>query len=178
MRMCASLMLFQDGDGEFDLPAGGVAAAASTLVTFRECNGHENIVCVPEVSMPYNLAILGRGSAAAYYLSTVDLNQFPKIIVIGQDDPWEGQRGGNADDADDPANFINQTAQMIAKYGDTVPAYSTDLYPRSAWAKSNNYVFDKCKVDLVKGQILKVRETTTPERYKAALDNADKCFEV
>lgn len=128
--------------------------------------------------MPYNLAILGRGSAAAYYLSTVDLNQFPKIIVIGQDDPWDGQRGGNLEDLDDPANFVNQTAQMIAKYGDTVPAYSTDLYPRTAWAKSNNYVFDKCKVDLVKGQILKVRETKTPERYKTSLNKADKCFEV
>ena len=128
--------------------------------------------------MPYNLAILGRGSAAAYYLSTVDLNQFPKTIVIGLDDPWDGQRGTNPYDADDPANFINQTAQMIEKYGDSVPEYSTDLYPRGDWANSNKRVFDQCKIDLVKGQILKVRQTQTPERYKASLNNSDKCFEI
>jgi hypothetical protein len=129
-----------------------------------------------EISMLYNLAILGRGSAAAYYLNTIDQNEFPKIIVIGMDDPWDEKRGVNPYDARDPMNYINQTAQMIAHYSDTAPAYSEDLVPRRNWSSANKRVIDQCNVKMVKGTIQSVKKVVTPEPYKVAFDRPEFVF--
>ena len=128
--------------------------------------------------MPWHLAILGAGSAAAYYLNTVDPNQFPKILVVGQDDPWSGQRGLNPSDANDPVNFVNQTAQMIEHYGDSVPGMSTSLYPRKEWAESNRKILDRVSVTRVRGQILNVSEIKTPSQYAKPLNGAEKCYQI
>ena len=122
--------------------------------------------------MLYNLAVLGRGSAAAYYLNTIDQNEFPKIIVIGVDDPWDDKRGINPYDARDPVNYINQTAQMIQHFGDKVPEFSDSkqgLVPRRDWSAANKRVIDQCNVKKVTGTILNVKKVPTPEPYKVAL---------
>jgi hypothetical protein len=126
--------------------------------------------------MLYNLAILGRGSAAAYYLNTIDQNEFPKILVIGMEDPWAEKRGLNPDDVRDPVNYINQTAQMIAHYSDTVPAYGEGLVPRSDWSSANKRVIDQCNVKMVKGAVRNVKKVATPEPYKVALDRPEFVF--
>lgn len=128
--------------------------------------------------MPWHLAILGAGSSAAYFLNTLDLNQYSKVVVIGEDDPWNGQRGLNPSKPNDPANFVNQTPQMISHFGNKVPPMGTDLYPRRAWAASNKWIFDKCNVAQVKGKILKVSQTRAPDRYKAAMKGAEKVFSI
>jgi hypothetical protein len=128
--------------------------------------------------MPWHLAILGAGSAAAYFLNTADLNLYPKIVVLGGDDPWDGQRGMNPYDPNDPANFVNQTPQMIEHFGDTVPPMGTALYPRRDWAASNKKVFDQSNVTRIRCEILKVRQTSTPDRYLKAMNGATKVYSI
>ncbi len=64
----------------------------------------------------YRIAILGAGSSAAYYLSTMDptYDHFDTLLV-GQADPWAGRRGTVAID------FINHTPLQIQHYGKSVP---------------------------------------------------------
>lgn len=108
----------------------------------------------------FNLAILGAGSSAAYYLNTLDRNQFPKIAIVGQADPWAGQRGSNFSNTDDPVNIVNQSAHMIEHFGDTVPQRTQTLYPRNDWAESNKKILDQVTHQRFDGRISSV------SRYK------------
>jgi hypothetical protein len=104
----------------------------------------------------YHLAILGAGSTAAHHLNTLDRNRYPSILLIGEDDPWSGQRGLNPAQKDDPVNFINQTENMIGHYGDSVPPVNQTLVPRQAYAQANSRIIDKCVTKRVKAQIRRV----------------------
>jgi hypothetical protein len=43
----------------------------------------------------FSLIIVGRGSAAAYYLARADLKQYEFILIVGEDIPGSA-RGGTA----------------------------------------------------------------------------------
>lgn len=125
--------------------------------------------------MLYNLAVLGRGSAAAYYLNTLDQNEYPKILVIGLDDPWDAKRGNNPYDWRDPVNYINQTAQMIEHFGESVPAYSESggMVPRRDWASANKQIIDQCAVKQVNGQVVNVKKVQRPEMYRVTFSKPE-----
>ncbi len=131
--------------------------------------------------MPWNLAILGAGSAAAYYLNTVDRSRYPKIVIIGEDDPWAGHRGGNPANPKDPVNFINQSQAMIGHFGSTAPPTSDQLVPRLDWAKANQKILDECKVDRIQGTVLRVSKVKTVilhERDRAVMNGAESCYAI
>jgi hypothetical protein len=127
------------------------------------------------------LAILGRGSAAAYYLNTVDRSRYPKIVVIGEDDPWAGRRGGNPSNPSDPVNIVNQSLSMIGHFGGTAPKTSSQLVPRAEWARMNKQIIDQCRVDTITGTILKVRKTKAAylnQRDQAVMGKAEFCYAI
>ncbi|MGH8013243.1 MAG: hypothetical protein ACREQ4_12155 [Candidatus Binataceae bacterium] len=92
----------------------------------------------------YDLAVVGAGSVAAYYLNTVDRSRYAHIICIGGEDPWAGTRGVDASKPESPVNFINHTAPMIGHFGDNVPPTSRTLYRRTDFAKANRAIIDRC----------------------------------
>lgn len=116
----------------------------------------------------WDLAVLGRGSAAAYYLNTLDKadwQKYPQILVIGEDDPWVQKRGTNPQDAGDPVNIVNHTKQMIGHFEAVVPGYTEGgydaLYKRSEWAEANAKVIDACTDGLVKKKLWYVGQDDT-----------------
>ena len=100
----------------------------------------------------YELVIIGRGSAAAYYLSYSDLSLYPRVLVVGQEDPWKGARG-HADDAhpDDPTLLINHPMHLIAHVSDQPTSYGDALVDRVAWAKKND--------DVIKGALARLSQS-------------------
>ncbi len=131
--------------------------------------------------MPWHLAILGAGSAAAYYLNTLDRSRYPKIVVIGEDDPWAGRRGMNPANPKDPVNFINQSESMIGHFGPSAPATSDQLVPRADWAKANQQIIDQCSVDKIQGAVLRVSKAKTAwlhDRDRAVMNDAEYCYAI
>jgi hypothetical protein len=107
----------------------------------------------------WDLIVIGRGSAAAYYLSGLDREQFPNILVIGLDDPWSGERGYNQSSPQDPVNFINHTWQMLVHLcGEDLPEFSKDLVDRLKFAQANAQVIDQFATKIVPGSVSAVRE--------------------
>jgi len=108
--------------------------------------------------MFWDLIVIGRGSAAAYYLSTVDRSMFPNILVIGTPDPWGGERGYNTTAPRDPVNFINHTWQMIAHLSDIFPDFDTSVVDRMAFARANDKVIDSCATRVLVAKVLDIEE--------------------
>jgi len=124
---------------------------------------------------------LGHGSAAAYYLNTLDRSRYPRIAVIGEADPWAGQRGLNKSDPRDPVNIVNQNLSMIGHFGGTAPKPAPELVPRTKWAEMNRQIFDQCRADWIEGTILNVcRESTRflSQRDRAVVGTAEFCYAV
>ena len=65
----------------------------------------------------YDLALIGGGSAAAYYLNTLDRSFYSNILVVGDADPWAGRRGLNRRRSNDPVNIVNHTVFAIGLFG-------------------------------------------------------------
>lgn len=110
------------------------------------------------MSYVWDLIICGRGSAAAYYLTTLDRSLFPNILVIGAPDPWGNERGYNPTAKSDPVNFINHTWQMIAHLGDVFPDFDTSLVDRRAFADANSRLIDQCSTSVVVASITGIEE--------------------
>jgi hypothetical protein len=106
----------------------------------------------------WDLIIVGSGSGAAYYLSTVERAMFPNILVIGGADPWAEERGYNKTAAKDPVNFVNHTFQMIAHLGDIFPDFDTNLVDRQAFAEANKAVVDTCATQVISAKVTKIEE--------------------
>jgi thioredoxin reductase len=133
----------------------------------------------------YDLAVIGAGSAAAYYLSTVDRSLYPGLLVVGGDDPWKGERGDNPNDPNDPVNFVNHTPHMIDHYGNSVPTRGKKLYKRSDWANANQGVIDACSCDREKSEVDNISEDMLPMElqtvpsargFRIELSDSDKVF--
>jgi hypothetical protein len=115
--------------------------------------------------------IIGRGSAAAYYLGRLKLADYTgtKILVVGEEDAWAGKRGhsGNPTDA---TLKINHPRHMIAHPGKDIPAYSKTLVDRLDWAAENKKVFEdasKAGLDLTiyGATVTKISEQPLPQAF-------------
>lgn len=131
--------------------------------------------------MFWDLIVVGRGSAAAYYLSTVDRSMFPNILVIGYTDPWAEERGYNHTDSKDAINFINHTWQMIAQLSDIFPEFDKELVDRHKFAEANKKVIDRCATSIVTAKVTKIEEilhTAAPEHLQIPADSSAQIFKV
>lgn len=131
--------------------------------------------------MFWDLIVVGRGSAAAYYLSTVDRSMFPNILVIGYTDPWAEERGYNHTDSKDTINFINHTWQMIAQLSDIFPDFDKELVDRHKFAEANKKVIDGCATSIVTAKVTKIEEilhTAAPEHLQIPADSSAMIFKV
>ncbi|MGH7916731.1 MAG: hypothetical protein ACREQE_04625 [Candidatus Binataceae bacterium] len=127
----------------------------------------------------YDLAVVGAGSAAAYYLSTVDKNIYRTIICIGDEDPWAGARGLDEQNPNNPVNFINHTPPMIEHFGDKVPAYTETLYKRSDFAAANANIVRKHAEKFVACRIVKITEGVLPvELQGSGTQHRGFCLEL
>lgn len=107
------------------------------------------------------LAIVGRGSSAAYYLTSINPADYRSILAVGEDDAWAGKRG-HSGDVNDPTLKINHPLHLIAHFKETIPGFSTELVDRLAWAKMNDAVLRSCNVQILKATVLDISECQMP----------------
>lgn len=108
--------------------------------------------------MFWDLMVIGRGSAAAYYLSTVNRGMFPNILVIGTTDPWTDERGYNKKDPKDTINFINHTWKMIEHLSNIFPDFDKNLVDRHKFADANKKVIDTCSTQVSIAKVTNIEE--------------------
>ena len=107
----------------------------------------------PEI---WDVILLGRGTAARYYLTTVDRSLFANILVIGKDDPWAGERGNDKSDPNSPVNFINQTLGMIESFDNPNVPFSKELVDRLTFAQRTSELIDKYATEVVNARVVNV----------------------
>lgn len=105
----------------------------------------------------WDVILLGKGSAARYYLTTVDRSLFPNILVIGSDDPWAGERGYDASNPKNPVNYINQTNDMIESFDNPNVPFSKDLVDRLTFAKRTRQIIDSYATKVVDDKAVDVK---------------------
>ena len=108
------------------------------------------------------LAIVGRGSSAAYYLTSIDPSEYAAILAVGEDDAWAGKRG-HSGKASDPTLKINHPLHLLAHFGETIPGFSTELVDRLTWAGMNEAVLQSCDVVIHKATVTQVSEELFPD---------------
>jgi hypothetical protein len=107
------------------------------------------------------LAIVGRGSTAAYYLTSIDPTPYAAILAVGEDDAWAGKRG-YAGNATDPTLRINHPLHLIAHFKETIPGFSTRLVDRREWAGMNKAVLEGCRVRIHQATVTNITEVEIP----------------
>jgi hypothetical protein len=111
---------------------------------FKDVTGDEYYAA----SKVYRIALVGRGSAIAYYLSalaprTVCKDESDSIalhrsmVIFGKVDPWSKEVRGEG--------YINHEEHLIGHWGKTVAKYSADYMRRSAFAKQNSAAFKRAE---------------------------------
>ncbi len=140
-----------------------------------------------DLNEPYDLIVIGRGSAAAYYLESVprryrslkDEEPLPlTILVIGEDDPWAGARGYQQGTY---GQNINQASQVLAhRQGDTAPV-SQGPQDRVDWAEQNKKILKTVANVVVKatvtyvGKVAKVN-LTDREKFKVLTSQKEEYY--
>jgi hypothetical protein len=104
---------------------------------------------VGDIDEPYELILIGRGSAAAYYLESLprryreekgSREELPmSILVLGKQDPWAGARGYSADKEAYGRN-INQAQQVLAHRTGGTASTSQAAQDRLGWAVENDQI--------------------------------------
>lgn len=107
------------------------------------------------------LVIVGRGSSAAYYLSSINPADYAAILAIGEDDAWAGKRG-HSGNASDPTLKINHPLHLIAHFKATIPGFSEQLVDRLDWARMNEEVLRGCHVAIHQAAVTEIAETRFP----------------
>lgn len=107
----------------------------------------------------WDLILLGRGSAARYYLTTIERELFPNILVIGLDDSWAGERGYDPSNKSNPVNYINQTADMIESADAPVPPFTRELVDRLTFAGRTRSLIDSIATKVVNDEVVDVDVT-------------------
>jgi hypothetical protein len=102
------------------------------------------------------LIVLGRGSSARYYLTTVERELFPNILVIGLEDPWAGKRGYDDSNPNDLVNKINHTADMVASFDRPAAAFTKELVDRLTFASEIRRIIDGIATKVVTGEVVDV----------------------
>lgn len=108
------------------------------------------------------LAIVGRGSSAAYYLASIDPTDYTAILAVGEDDAWAGKRG-HSGVANDPTLKINHPLHLIAHFKETIPGFSEELVDRLDWAKMNAAVLAACDVRIHQAKVTNISEAQFPD---------------
>ncbi|MFM8324706.1 MAG: hypothetical protein ACKN9U_07590, partial [Pirellulaceae bacterium] len=67
------------------------------------------------------MVIVGSGSSAAFYASTLNLDDYDAILAIGDGDAWSAAVRGHHGDADDPTRFINHPLYLISHFRKHLP---------------------------------------------------------
>lgn len=109
------------------------------------------------------LVIVGKGSAAAFYASTIDFRHedAPKaVLAIGDGDAWSAAVRGHHGDRDDPTRFINHPMYLITHFQATLPEFSAAKVDRLEWAKQNSRVLEHSGVQLYTGLVKLVSEVS------------------
>jgi hypothetical protein len=87
----------------------------------------------------YELAIVGKGSAAAYYIDTLGVaydHQYTLYtLLIGEDDPWAGRRGFGI-------SYINHVESQISYPSEGAKGYSTQFVQRAAFAQRTKQIIE------------------------------------
>ena len=96
----------------------------------------------------YKLAILGAAASAAYYIANADVD-LQNTVIIGEKDPWAGERGGDED------AVINHPHNMIDPEG--APDFEGGLAKRSEFAKRVKKIIDRAPHQC-DGRIAKVKK--------------------
>jgi hypothetical protein len=115
----------------------------------------------PIESQIWPLVIIGRGSSAAYYVCSVDLNLYKHVLAIGDGDPWAGARGHHGDSTD-PTRTLNHPLQLVEHFRRTVPRFSETMVDRLEWAKMNEEVLKECNVQVHDAKVKMVAESKFP----------------
>jgi hypothetical protein len=100
----------------------------------------------------FNLAIIGAGSAAAYYIDTLGTAyDHSGTLLIGGDDPWSGRRGQGID-------FVNHATQQINYPSEGVPDYSETFVKRTEFAERTKTIIEEAipKKHRFKGAVLSI----------------------
>jgi hypothetical protein len=105
----------------------------------------------PEI---WDLIVVGRGSAARYYLTSIEREAFPNILVVGLKDPWGGDRGTDLSAPSNPVNKINQTKGMIFSQNQAEPEFSEEMVDRLAWADETKRIIDRIATKVVDGEVI------------------------
>ncbi len=102
----------------------------------------------------FNLAIIGAGSAAAYYIDTLgSAYDHSGTLLIGGDDPWAGRRGEGID-------YINHATQQINYPSEGVQDYSETFVKRTDFASRTKRIIEDAipKKHRFKGAVLKISQ--------------------
>lgn len=107
----------------------------------------------------YRLAILGAGSAAAYYVNALGEGYDHRhTVLVGEPDPWipsDNKRSRGT-------GYINHEAHLIAQWGKSVPKYGStyqDYHGRKSFADDNAAVLQRIVDDggkRIDGSVAKV----------------------
>lgn len=134
---------------------------------------------------PFDLIVIGRGSAAAYFLQSmptryksfkdskpVDLS----ILVIGEADPWAGARGYVKGTY---GQNINQAKQVLGRSTGSTAPISQGPQDRQEWANENEQILAAIANEVVTGIVTKVSKTgkltvTDPQVFKVEARSTPK----
>ncbi len=113
---------------------------------------------------PFDLIVIGRGSAAAYYLQSMPRlhssfkNDDPvdlSILVIGEADPWAGARGYVKGTY---GQNINQAKQVLGHNTGSSAPTSQGPQDRREWSKENEQILSTIANEVVNGIVTKVSQ--------------------
>lgn len=136
---------------------------------------------------PYDLIVIGKGSAAAYYLESIprryaslsDERPLPlTILVIGEDDPWAKARGYVKGTY---GQNINQASQVLAhRQGKTAPV-SQSPQDRQDWARQNERILSELAENIVTATVTNVvrvgpASLTGRSKFKVSAGNGQAYF--
>jgi hypothetical protein len=133
------------------------------------------------------LVIVGKGTAAAFYVCTVDLELYRHVLAIGDDDAWSANKRGHHGSAGDPTLGLNHPLHLVQHFKDKVPGFSEVMVDRLKWAEMNAEVLRECHVQTHNGKVIKVTESVIPEElagekgtivngYKIEINNNDPVY--
>ncbi|MFT4925823.1 MAG: hypothetical protein ACI8WB_001918 [Phenylobacterium sp.] len=115
-------------------------------------------------SETYITAILGAGASAAYYLeSNKGSYDKSKTIVIGELQPWAGQRG--TDGADGKPMHVNHPMHMISTDRSKMNSGNEKLATRAEFSKDIQQGLEQNVAKMVKARVTKVNKPKDSETF-------------
>jgi hypothetical protein len=117
----------------------------------------------------YELAIIGSGSAAAYYIDTLGVGYDHRYtMLVGGEDPWAERRG-------EGITYINHVPAQINYPSEGVPGYSGVFVGRRAFAARTKGIIEQAIPlrNRFYGQVKGVTRDTTGQTAEYVIEMAD-----